>query len=171
MDKPKLIVMAGLQGSEKSTIAEEIAKQLKIPILSVDPIHSAILKAGIEDSFEVGLADYLVARRLADENLSKGISVIIDASNYVDKAQKMWEELANKHNVPLKVLECVVDEDTHKSRIEKRIRNISGIKEVRWQDVEKRKGEAVEWDVEKLQLDMKLPLDENIQKAIEYIRS
>ncbi|MBD3280281.1 AAA family ATPase [Candidatus Dojkabacteria bacterium] len=169
MDKPKLIVMAGLQGSGKSTIAEEISKQLKIFILSVDPIHSSILKAGIEDSFEVGLADYLVAERLADENLARGISGIIDASNYVDKAQSMWEKLASKHGIQLKVIECKIDEDTHKHRIGRRVRQISGIKEVSWEDVLKRKVETVEWDIEKLQLDTKLPMNENTQKAINYI--
>jgi len=56
MDKPYLIVMSGLPGSGKSTIAEGIAQQLRITLLSVDPIESAVIKSGIAKSFETGLA-------------------------------------------------------------------------------------------------------------------
>ena len=61
MSTPFLIAMSGLPGSGKSTIAEGIARRLSIPILSVDPIESAIITAGIARSFETGLAAYLVA--------------------------------------------------------------------------------------------------------------
>jgi len=52
--------------SGKSTLAESIADKLKLPVFSVDPIESAVLKTGIKRSFETGLAAYLIAETLAN---------------------------------------------------------------------------------------------------------
>jgi len=38
MAKPTLVVLSGLPGTGKSTLAEAIAKQTQLPIFSVDPI-------------------------------------------------------------------------------------------------------------------------------------
>jgi predicted kinase len=48
--------MSGLAGSGKSTIAEAIGRVRWCPVLSVDPIESAIVGSGITRSFETGLA-------------------------------------------------------------------------------------------------------------------
>ena len=58
---PVLVAMAGLPGAGKSTIAEVISARLGATIVSVDPIESAILHAGIDADQPTGLAAYLVA--------------------------------------------------------------------------------------------------------------
>jgi adenylate kinase family enzyme len=70
----KIIVVSGLPGSGKSTVAEGIAEQLMVPILSVDPIESSIIRSGITQSFETGLAAYLVAETLAAEQFNQDIT-------------------------------------------------------------------------------------------------
>ncbi|HEY1389071.1 MAG TPA: AAA family ATPase, partial [Ktedonobacterales bacterium] len=90
MTGPHLIVLSGLPGSGKSAIAELLAQRLRLPIFSVDPIESAIVKAGIARSFETGLAAYLVAATLADEQLKLGSSVIIDAVNAEEEGKDVW---------------------------------------------------------------------------------
>lgn len=52
----KIIIISGLPGSGKSTVAEGIAAKLLLPVFSVDPIESAIIKSGINKSFETGEA-------------------------------------------------------------------------------------------------------------------
>jgi hypothetical protein len=42
-----LVVVSGLPGTGKSVIAEGLGKALGVPILSVDPIESAVLRAGL----------------------------------------------------------------------------------------------------------------------------
>ena len=64
-------------------------------MLSVDPIESAILRAGVERSFETGLAAYVVVEELAERSLADGLDAIIDAVNSVDDARDMWRELAS----------------------------------------------------------------------------
>ena len=57
----QLIVMAGLSGAGKSTIGEIVGARLGATVVSVDPIESAILRAGIDADQPTGLAAYLVA--------------------------------------------------------------------------------------------------------------
>src|SRR5690348_10951117 len=153
MNKLRLIIVAGLPGSGKSTLAESLAAETSLPIFSVDPIEASIIKSGLERSFETGLAAYLVAETLADEQLKCGLSVIIDAVSPVQEARDMWHNLARKHNATLIIVECVLDKGLHKKRIESRIRNMYGIPEVTWEDVENRRETYLPWKEERLVLD------------------
>ena len=55
-----LIILSGLPGSGKSTIAQALAKQLHAFYLRIDTIEQAIRKAD-EDDREMGPAGYFVA--------------------------------------------------------------------------------------------------------------
>jgi predicted kinase len=170
MTKPKLIVMSGLPGSGKSTLAERIAANLKLPIFSVDPIESAIIKAGTARSFETGLAAYLVAEKLADEQIRLGNSVLIDAVNAEDEGKQMWLDCARRLKVPLVVVECVLkDESLHRARVESRVRGLHGIEEISWAKVQARRQHYTPWKIDVLTLEMSDDLDSNLSKALAFI--
>lgn len=63
------MIISGLPGSGKSAVAESLAENLSVPLFSVDPIESSLIKSGLKRSFETGLAAYLVAEALAGEQL------------------------------------------------------------------------------------------------------
>ena len=167
----KVIVVSGLPGSGKSTVAEAVAEKLRLPIFSVDPIESSIVKSGFERSFETGLAAYLVAETLAAEQLSLGLSVIIDAVCPVREARVMWHNLADEQNSRLVIVECVLARDLHKARIESRVRNMHGIPEVTWSEVENRRTEYPEWEEKRLVLDTSNNRENNLDKALEFIEA
>jgi predicted kinase len=167
----KLIIVSGLPGSGKSTVAEGVAEKMRLPIFSVDPIESSIIKSGIKTSFETGLAAYLVAETLAAEQLSLGLSVIIDAVSPVREAREMWRNLANRFNAQLIIVECVLESKLHKQRIESRVRNMYGIPEVTWDDVENRRKEYLAWAEESLVLDSADTIEMTINKALQYINA
>lgn len=165
----KLIVISGLPGVGKSTLAEGIARSLMIPILSVDPVESSIIKSGFKRSFDTGLAAYLIVETLAAEQLKLGLSVVIDAVSPVREARDMWHSLSNKYSAQLYIIECVLDERTHEERIRARVRGIHGIPEVTWQDVEERKKEYLDWGEERLVIDASKNIENNLAEAITYI--
>ena len=153
MTSQKLIVVSGLPGSGKSTVADGVSRALSIPAFSIDPIEAAMWRGGLAKS-ETGIAAYEVAVALADEQLRLGHSVIIDAVNPVEAARAAWRDLAAKHRADLKIIECVcADEATHRQRIEARIRNINGMPEIPWSRVLQRRAEYEPWTDQRLTLD------------------
>jgi predicted kinase len=172
MNKPALIVMSGLPGSGKSTIAERIAEKLGFPIFSVDPIESAMLEAGVQQGFETGLAAYIVAATLASEQLKLGISVVIDAVNAEEEGKNTWRELGRKYDLTPIVLEVVVSNQAlHRRRIESRMRGLHGFSEVSWDQVEARRMKRTPWKEPTLLLDSAHDLDVNVAMAVRYIQA
>lgn len=172
---PVLVAMAGLPGAGKSTIAEVIAARLRATIVSVDPIESAILDAGIDADQPTGLAAYLVAETLAEQVLMSGHSVIVDAVNAVEPARLQWRDLALRSDVPLRVVEVECsDPELHRSRLEKRVRNIPHFEEPSWRAVEQSledyrpwKGECAE--LPRITLDTINSLGQNVEAAIRFL--
>jgi predicted kinase len=168
----RLVVMSGLPGSGKSTVAEGIARALRIPLLSVDPIESAVIEAGVQRGFETGLAAYLVARRLAHEQLRLGNSAVIDAVNAEEEGKDIWRNLAKDHAMDLILIECfITDGEIYRRRLESRVRNLVGMPEVSWDQVEQRQAHYTDWKEPVLRLDSTQPAGSNIQRALDYIRS
>jgi predicted kinase len=172
-----LIAMAGLPGTGKSAIAELIGARLLKPVVSVDPIESSILRAGIDSDQPTGLAAYLVAETIAEFVIQAGHGVIIDAVNAVAPAREQWVNLAARSNDRLKFIEVVCsDLDLHRSRLEARERNLPHLAEPSWNAVEQSLDEYSEWSgvsgaVPRLTLDSVEPLDELVERALAFIAS
>jgi predicted kinase len=163
-----LIVVSGLPGSGKSTIADGIARVRRTPVLSVDPIESAILRAGLEPSFETGLAAYLVAEACADAFLAAGMDAVVDAVSSVEDARDMWRGLAARHGTPLRVIVCSVDPAVGASRIAGRSRGLA-LPEPGPVDVAARAGEWTPWPESHLDLDAREPAASNLERALAWL--
>ena len=166
---PRLIVMAGLAGTGKSTLARELARRLHIPMFSVDPIESAIVESGIPRSFETGLAAYLVARALADAQLTAGGDAIVDAVNAEEEGKDMWRTLAREHGLTPHIIEChCSDELLHRTRLAERQRGLA-IPEPTWDDVERRRHAYTPWTETLLAVDATASLEANVAKALAWL--
>ncbi|WP_353809366.1 AAA family ATPase [Agromyces sp. SYSU T00194] len=172
---PRLIVMAGLPGAGKSTIAEVIGGRLGATVVSVDPIESAILHAGIAAEQPTGLAAYLVAETIAEGVLVAGRTVIVDAVNAVEAARLQWRDLAERTGVALRVIEVVCsDEDLHRERLAKRLRNLPHLDEVTWHAVEQSVEGYQPWagpaaSLPRVTLDSIDPLGVNVDQALDFL--
>ncbi|HWU48175.1 MAG TPA: ATP-binding protein [Humibacter sp.] len=172
---PVLIVMAGLPGAGKSTIAEVVGARLNATIVSVDPIESAILHAGIDADQPTGLAAYLVAETMAEQVISSGRTVIVDAVNAVEPARLQWRDLASRSDVSLRVIEVMCsDPELHRKRLSKRVRNLPHVDEVTWRAVEQSLEDYREWNGEcaampRITLDTVAPLGHNVDAALAFI--
>ena len=51
-----LVVMAGLPGSGRSAVAEDLAKALRCAVLPVDPVEAAMWRSGVSREQPTGIA-------------------------------------------------------------------------------------------------------------------
>ncbi len=164
---PKLIVLAGLPGVGKSSIARVLAARLEATWLRVDRIEAALLRAGLAPSFETGLAAYLAANDLASEHLQLGRTVIVDAVNGVEPAREMWRALALRWAVPLRVVEITCsDPAEHRRRVESRAPGTPPLRTPSWDEVVRR--EYRPWEESILSLDGIDPVAKNVERIVAY---
>src|SRR4051812_6127862 len=141
-----LIALAGLPGVGKSTFARALGRSLRAPVLSVDPIEAALFRSGVDRAQPTGLAAYVVAAALAEQQLELGLPAIVDAANYVEPGRQMWRDLAARRTLPLRWIELVSsNEATHRARLESRGVDIPGFHAVTWADVLRRRAETEPW--------------------------
>ena len=165
-----ILVFSGLPGAGKSTLAEAIGRRIGIPVLSVDPIEHAILRAGIAPGPQTGLAAYLVVEAIADAQLTLAQSTIVDAVNAVEPAKTMWRALAAKHGAPLRIVECVCsDRALHRERLEARQRGLPGFPEPTWEEVQRRQLESTAWIEPVLRIDAVESCEANVGRVLEWL--
>jgi predicted kinase len=171
MTSQKLIVLSGLPGSGKSTVADGLSRALSVPVFSIDPIEASMWRSGLAKA-QTGIAAYEVAIALAEEHLRLGHSVIADAVNPVEAPRAAWRNLAAKYRADLKIIECVcADETIHRRRIEARVRDIAGMPEVTWARVLQRRAEYEPWIDARLALDTSIETPEKLlAQALDYLR-
>lgn len=170
-----LIVMAGLPAAGKSTIAEVVGIRLGAPVVSVDPIEAAILRAGIDADQPTGLAAYLVAEAFADAVLTGGGDLIVDAVNAVNPAREQWVHLAKRHGAEVRFIEVVCsDPELHRERIEARAERLKETALPGSFAVEQSLDEWEEWSGEsgaiaRITLDSVEPLGVNVERALAFV--
>jgi predicted kinase len=170
-----LIAMAGLPATGKSTIAEILGGHLAASVVSVDPIESAILEAGIASDQPTGLAAYLVAETMARLVLESGHNVIVDAVNGVDPAREQWVGLARSRGETLRFIEVICsDPELHRQRLESRAHGIPRVSGLSSHAVEQSLDEYLPWAgesaaVPRITLDSARALGVNVDAALAFI--
>lgn len=149
-----LIALAGLPGSGKSAVATELARLLPATHVAVDELEDAMLRAGLRNSYEVGLAAYLGAEAIAEANLRTGARVIVDAVNDHPYARGQWVRLAQRSGAPLIFVEVICsDVELHRQRLEHRRRPYSALPEPTWESLLPRRALLDQWTDDRLTVD------------------
>ena len=170
----KLIVLSGLPGTGKSTIAEAIGRGLGIPVFAKDWLEGTLKNSKlVTDETEkfLGSAGYGLLTVLAERQLMLGQSVILDSVASTESIRTTWKELCKKYNAEWCVIECICsDIAIHRSRLSGRQRGIPGWHELEWSEVERVRSYYVPWQENRLVLDLVRPVDKNISAALEYCK-
>lgn len=132
-----LIVFAGLPGSGKTTIARQCADQLGATFLRIDSIESAIVSTLMP--FEGNPVGYVVAQRVAADQLRGGRDVVVDAVNNVEVARDGWRRLGDAHGDPARFVEVICSDPVeHRRRVESRTAEMPGHGVPTWDQVQRR---------------------------------
>ena len=90
-----LVIFAGLPGTGKSTLANELARRMGATYLRIDSIEQAITES-ILRIHPVEDAGYLAGYALAEDNLRLGGTVITDSVNPIHLTRTAWLSAAER---------------------------------------------------------------------------
>lgn len=167
--EPTLILFAGMPGSGKTTLARMVARELRLPIFSKDRMQRVLRDHHL--AAENTGDGYYIILDLADEQLSLGVSVILDATFPLDHFRTVANETAMRHNANFCAIYCFnSDDDVWRKRMEKRVQYVPGWRPVGWEDVQRMRTYYQPWGDNALVLDSMRPPEENFALALEQIR-
>ncbi|MCK9232325.1 MAG: AAA family ATPase, partial [Syntrophales bacterium] len=143
LERPTLILIAGLMGTGKSELARRLAPLLGAEIIRMDVLRKEILALGPADrhyenfgegiySDEISRKTYDTALRRTEDLLAAGNSVIIDASYKRDDERRRAEALAQRHGVAFYILECLCQEAVIRRRLDARAADQAEPSDGRW---------------------------------------
>jgi predicted kinase len=131
-----LVVISGLPGLGKTTIADLVGARLRAVRLSIDPVEEALLAAGSPRGWETGVAAYEAVGAMARLNLEAGRTVVIDAVNDSEPARETWRRAATSAGAALCwVVLTMSDTAGHASRLLRRDRGFQHVPEPTWSEV------------------------------------
>jgi predicted kinase len=170
----RLIVMTGLPGCGKSTIAEALGRELSIPVFAKDWLEASLRVAGLHENpacrDRLGWAGYQLLYTLASRQLALGQSVILDSAASFESIRERWRNLANEYKATWHVIECTCSDETlHAQRLNHRQRNIPGWYEFGYEEVVRVRKHYQGPAEPRLTLDSVHSLDDNIRQALAYI--
>jgi predicted kinase len=146
-----LIVIGGLPGTGKTSLARGLARALDAVYVRIDTIEQAIGGCTI-GSQSLGAAGYLVGYGVATDNLRLGRTVVADAVNPLTSTRAAWRAVGERVGVAVVEVEVVCsDVDEHRRRIASRVAEIPGLVLPTWGEVQAREYEP--WDGEHVVID------------------
>jgi predicted kinase len=132
-----LIVIGGLPGSGKTSLARGLARAIDAVHLRIDTIEQALRGAAADR--DVGASGYLVGYGIAADNLALGRTVIADCVNPLEGTRAAWRAVGERAGVA--VIEVEVrcsDVDEHRRRVATRTTDIPGLELPTWDEIQRR---------------------------------
>lgn len=123
--KPKLIIVRGMSGTGKTTIAQRLAQDLAVPCLSKDHLKEFLMDSfGLGDEKWKSVLGFSATQMyflFAGELLNKGYSVIIESPIVVGPAVDDVKRLCAQHNPDVLEILCTTQEHVRLQRMHDRI--------------------------------------------------
>ena len=146
-DRPSAVLVAGLPGCGKSTLAEALARRLRAPVFSMDWHLGALVPFGLLRADNTSAVAEVQLTSAAARQLQLGLTVIIDATGHRRETRDRWRELTENLDGVFVGVECVCTDDRLlRHRVEGRARGIPGWPAtVTWDHVSRMRGLWEPW--------------------------
>lgn len=158
-----LIVIGGLPGVGKTTIARDLARLLGAVHIRIDSIELAIRESGVT-VMSLDDAGYRVGYAIAEDNLRLGRIVIADSVNPLPVTRDAWRAVASRAEVTVAEIEVECsDTHEHRRRVEERLGQIPALSGPTWEEVVSR--DYRPWDREHIVIDTASePVEQNVAR-------
>ena len=165
-----LLVFTGLPGCGKTTLARHDCPSIGIPIFSKDRVQSALVQQNLAPR---ATADgYLLILNLAEEQLSLGVSCILDAVFPLPGFRQSLQEIAARHGARLRVVHCLCsNEAIWQKRMQGREQFHDHWTPVGWEEVERLRAIYEPWPklTSTLEVDAINDPDQNLRKVLTWL--
>lgn len=170
----QLVILTGLPGTGKSSLAEALGRKLGVPVFAKDWLEATLKNNGLsaQDATDpnLGYVSYELLTTLAERQLQLGQSAILDSVASTAAIRTQWRDLTTKYGATWQVIECVCSNTAqHQARLTVRQRGIPGWSELTWADVERVAAYYAPWQEPRLILDALNPLAHNLALALRYL--
>src|SRR3954452_20862589 len=95
-DGEVLLLIGGLPGVGKTTVAREVARRTRGAHVRIDALEAGLVDLGLAASGQVGAAGYGLALTVADTLLAGGATVLADAVFPVGEGRAPWTGVAGE---------------------------------------------------------------------------
>ncbi|MEL4895860.1 bifunctional aminoglycoside phosphotransferase/ATP-binding protein [Crocosphaera sp. Alani8] len=128
----KIIIMSGLSGSGKTTVAKYIAENINAILIRSDAVRKHLGNISLDEtgnselySQEMNEKTYQTLIKLGEIVAKAGFNVILDAKFDRHQWRKPIIEIVKKHNISLTILSCYTPVETLSDRLSNRKGDIS----------------------------------------------
>lgn len=119
MTTPSLIMITGLPGTGKTTVATRLAQHLSAAHFNTDKIRIALSMQGqYSDAAKARVYDKLLSQ--SEEALSRGQTVIVDGTFYKQDLRQRFAAMAERLSIQLQWIELRAREAVIKERVNKK---------------------------------------------------
>ena len=166
-----LVIMAGLPGAGKSTLARAIATRLNGVVLDKDPLRAALFPPA-EIEYSAAQDDFCMELMLQTAaylwTKDRPRVVFLDGRTFSCEYQiRRAVEYASAHDQEWRIIECVCSEQTARARLERDIREGQHPAANRdWALYQRVKAGFEEIVLPKIVIDTDLPVDECVARSL-----
>jgi predicted kinase len=120
MSQPHLVLMAGMPGTGKSTIARALGREFGWPVIDKDVIATALLDAGLPEA-QMQPAAYDTCFALTGDLLMQQQTVILDTPAGFPIVTERTRALCERTGAVLRVVLCSADREIRNQRVATRV--------------------------------------------------